>query len=127
ASGAAGPLSSSRPRTSIPRAADSSPTAGVAVSDVQAGADGRVWHLVERDIAEDELEAEIDWARRFDHMQQHTGQHILSAAFEREREAATLSSTLGAEKSVIEVDLADADWRLVERIEELANRVVWDD
>ena len=29
------------------------------------------------------VHGEIDWARRFDHMQQHTGQHVLSAAFDR--------------------------------------------
>ena len=108
--------------------ADRGTLAGLQIADVQAGDDGRVWHLIEGTLSGDgEIEAEIDWERRFDHMQQHTGQHILSAAFERELDAATLSSTLGAEKSVIEVALADADWRRVERIEELANRVVWDD
>jgi alanyl-tRNA synthetase len=108
--------------------ADQGVLGGVSVLDVQAGDDGRVLHVLERPIdGARDLDAEIDWPRRFDHMQQHTGQHILSAAFERDRDAATLSSTLGAEKSVIEVDLADADWRLVERIEDLANRVVWDD
>ena len=108
--------------------ADRGSLGGAAVADVQAEEGGRVWHVVEREVGNaGEIEAEIDWARRFDHMQQHTGQHILSAAFEHEREAATLSSTLGAEKSVIEVDLPDADWKLVERIEDLANRIVWDD
>ena len=108
--------------------ADRGVIGGAAVADVQAGDDGRVWHVFERALPGDaELDAEIDWARRFDHMQQHTGQHILSAAFERERDAATLSSTLGAEKSVIEVELPDADWALVARIEEAANGVVWDD
>ena len=108
--------------------ADQGVLGGVAVVDVRAEDDGRVLHVLERTLgASSELDAEIDWARRFDHMQQHTGQHILSAAFERDRDAATLSSTLGADKSVIEVDLPDADWRLVSRIESLANQVVWDD
>jgi alanyl-tRNA synthetase len=100
--------------------------------DVQVGDDERVWHVVEAPAsgpiaASGSLECEIDWARRFDHMQQHTGQHILSAAFERLLDAPTLSSTLGAERSVIEVGLADVDWRTVERVEEAANRVLWED
>jgi alanyl-tRNA synthetase len=70
---------------------------------------------------------EVDWTRRFDHMQQHTGQHILSAAFDRLLDAPTLSSTLGHERSVIEVGLSDVDWRTVERVEQAANRVLWDD
>jgi alanyl-tRNA synthetase len=60
-------------------------------------------------------------------MQQHTGQHVLSAAFERVLDAATLSSHLGEERSSIELALADTDWRTVERVEEAANRVVWED
>ena len=77
--------------------------------------------------AGDEVEGEIDWARRFDHMQQHTGQHILSAAFERVLGAATLSSHLGEERSSIEVALADIDWRTIERLEDAANGIVWRD
>jgi alanyl-tRNA synthetase len=98
------------------------------VIDVQAGEDGRVWHVVEAGAAPPagEVAAEIDWERRFDHMQQHTGQHILSAAFERLRDAATISSHLGEDRASIEVAMADADWRSVGRIEEAANRVVWE-
>jgi alanyl-tRNA synthetase len=98
------------------------------VVDVQITEEGRIWHLLEStDAPSGEVDAELDWARRFDHMQQHTGQHILSAAFDRLAGAPTLSSTLGEERSVIEVALAGADWRLVERVEEAANRVVWED
>ncbi len=97
------------------------------VDDVQQDAHGRVWHRTDRDPGTGGCSARIDWSRRFDHMQQHTGQHVLSAAFEREAKAPTLSSTLGAERSVIEVGLAEADWRLVERIERAANQVVWED
>jgi len=100
-----------------------------AVLDVQADDDGRVWHVVESAgaAAGEALEGAIDWERRFDAMQQHTGQHVLSAAFERVLDAATLSSTLGDERSVIEVARGDMDWRTLERVEEAANRVVWED
>lgn len=101
---------------------------GRRVADVQADDDGRVWHLLEDGPAPaGEVDCELDWERRFEHMQQHTGQHVLSAAFEREAGAPTLSSTLGAEHSVIETELAAADWRLVERVERAANRVLWED
>lgn len=109
--------------------ADRGTLGGAAVVDVQAGDDGRVWHRLApgAEAPAGEIPAAVDWARRFDHMQQHTGQHILSAAFERELGAATVSSHLGAGRSTIDLALAAADWRVVERVERAANRVVWDD
>src|SRR5207247_7983599 len=96
---------------------------------VRADDDGRVGHVLERAgiDAGQSLSAEIDWTRRFDHMQQHTGQHLLSAAFERELGAATLSSRLGGERSSIDVALPEADWHAVARVEAAANGVIWDD
>jgi alanyl-tRNA synthetase len=107
--------------------ADRGAIAGARVLDVQADETERVWHVVDQLPSGRALACEIDWARRFDHMQQHTGQHVLSAAFERLHDAPTLSSTLGEERSVIEVGLDDVDWRKVEAIEEAANRVLWED
>lgn len=107
--------------------ADLGTIAGSQVLDVQVDDEARVWHVVDTPPTGRGLACEIDWARRFDHMQQHTGQHILSAAFERLKNAPTISSTLGAEKSVIEVGLPDVDWRTVEAVEAAANQVLWDD
>lgn len=107
--------------------ADQGRIAGSRVLDVQVDDDDRVWHVVDAPPSGRSLPCELDWRRRFDHMQQHTGQHILSAAFERLRQAPTLSSTLGAERSVIEVGLADVDWPTVQAVEEAANQVLWDD
>lgn len=107
--------------------ADRGVIGGSAVLDAQLDAHDRVWHVVDTLPTEGAAPARIDWARRFDHMQQHTGQHVLSAALERELGAPTLSSTLGAERNVIEVGLANIDWRLVDRLEATANRVVWED
>jgi alanyl-tRNA synthetase len=109
--------------------ADRGRLGSAAVVDVQADEDGRVWHTLAPGAATPpgEIEAEIDWVRRFDHMQQHTGQHILSAALERLLSAPTLSSHLGDERGTIEVGLADAGWDTVARVEEVANRVVWED
>lgn len=108
--------------------ADRGTLGGAAVVDVQAVEDGRVWHVLEGGPSPSgEVEAELDWVRRFDHMQQHTGQHILSAAFERVLGATTVSSHLGGETSSIEVTAGEIDWRGVGRLEEAANRVVWED
>jgi alanyl-tRNA synthetase len=72
------------------------------------------------------VRGEVDWARRFDHMQQHTGQHILSAAFDRQHGVPTVSFHLGAESSTI--DLArDVSAGEIAAAELEANRVVWDD
>ncbi len=68
----------------------------------------------------------IDAARRRDHMQQHTGQHILSAAFERLFANPTLSFHLGTGSCTIDLakSLPAAD---VERAVDEANRLVWED
>jgi alanyl-tRNA synthetase len=72
------------------------------------------------------VRGEIDWARRSDHMQQHTGQHILSAAFERLFGNPTVGFHMGADASTI--DLArDAPAAAVEQAVEETNRVVWED
>ena len=89
--------------------------------------DDDVVHLLSAPLAEGEpVVGEIDWARRFDHMQQHTGQHVLSAAFDRLFENRTIGFHMGAEVSTI--DLArELSWDQISAAEELANRVVWED
>jgi len=71
----------------------------------------------------------VDWARRFDHMQQHHGQHLLSAAFQRLRGAATVSFHLGAEICTIDLDQPPASLPLeaLAATEAEANRLVWAD
>jgi alanyl-tRNA synthetase len=100
---------------------------GANVLDVQAAGDGRVWHVVDAPPAGGTQPCAIDWERRFDHMQQHTGQHVLSATFERVLGAATLSSTLGEERSVIELSIPEIDWRAAGDVETTANRLLWED
>jgi alanyl-tRNA synthetase len=72
------------------------------------------------------VHGDIDWTRRFDHMQQHTGQHVLSAAFERLFHVRTVSFHLGAEVSTIDLarDVTQAELTAAEQD---ANRVVWED
>lgn len=72
------------------------------------------------------VEGKIDWQRRFDHMQQHTGQHILSAAFERSAGYKTVSFHLGAESATIDLDSDRVGAKQIEAAEELANSVVFE-
>jgi alanyl-tRNA synthetase len=68
----------------------------------------------------------IDWARRFDHMQQHTGQHLLSRAVEQLLGANTVSFHLGVASSTIDINRESLDAAEAAMVEELANRVVWE-
>jgi alanyl-tRNA synthetase len=69
---------------------------------------------------------EIDWPRRFDHMQQHTGQHVLSAAFDRLFDNRTMSFHMGGDVSTIDLQREAAPAEIERAVDE-ANRVVWDD
>lgn len=87
----------------------------------------RVAHAMERPPAGQRVSGQIDWARRFDHMQQHTGQHILSAAFEQIDNYRTVSFHLGSASSTIDLDSDRLGRRQLEEAEELANRVIFED
>jgi alanyl-tRNA synthetase len=89
--------------------------------------DGEVVHVLSAALPEGEaVHGQIDWARRFDHMQQHTGQHVLSAALVRVCNAPTISFHLGSETATIDISAAVPAVDL-ERAVDDANRVVWDD
>ena len=88
---------------------------------------GEVIHVVSVPLAEGtRVHGDIDWTRRFDHMQQHTGQHVLSAAFERLTGNPTLSFHMGADVSTIDVG-REVSPEAAARAEDEANRVVWED
>ncbi|MGH7682350.1 MAG: alanyl-tRNA editing protein [Candidatus Eiseniibacteriota bacterium] len=93
-----------------------------------AESEGDIWHRIDGTVeAGATVECAVDWARRFDHMQQHTGQHILSRAFVEIARADTRSFHLGDEVVTIDVDHADPDPALLARVEAHANQAVWDD
>src|ERR1700741_1278247 len=69
----------------------------------------------------------IDWSRRLDHMQQHTGQHILSQAFVTLFNAPTRSFRVLDALCEIDVDLSNPTSDVIERAVELANNVIWED
>lgn len=84
-------------------------------------------HVLERQPEGAQVQGKIDWPRRFDHMQQHTGQHVLSAAFEKKGNYKTVSFHLGAEVSSIDLDSDRLGRRQIEAAEDLANQIVFDD
>ena len=64
----------------------------------------RVAHIVDRALEPGWHACEIDWPRRFDHMQQHTGQHLLSAVLDSEFKLPTVSFHLGVDAATIDVE-----------------------
>lgn len=106
---------------------DTGTLGGAAVTDVIDREDGSIAHIVSGALNPGEVViGEIDWARRFDHMQQHTGQHVLSAAFDRLCGVRTESFHMGQLSSTI--DLArDVTASEIAAAEDDANRIVWED
>lgn len=101
---------------------------GLPVIDVREAGDGRILHILRADAPPvGAVDAEIDWLRRFDHMQQHTGQHILSRAFLEVADAATTSFHLGETSCTIDVSFAEITAAGVRRAEERANEIVFGD
>ncbi|UCG87249.1 MAG: alanyl-tRNA editing protein [Gemmatimonadota bacterium] len=98
----------------------------IAVLDVWEDESGEIWHRLERFPQGDAVRGQIDWERRFDHMQQHSGQHLLSGAFKRVLKAPTVSFHLGTEESFIDLDFPELDWDSVFRVEAEVNRVIWE-
>lgn len=98
---------------------------GVVVVDVQVrDEDGAVVHILAAPVDGSSVTAKLNWERRFDHMQHHTGQHILTQAFIQAAGANTVSFHLSPDS--VTIDLAGAalpDTKVTE-VEALANRIV---
>ena len=106
---------------------DTGTLGGAAVSEVLDRDDGTIAHVVSGSLRVGEVvQGAIDWARRFDHMQQHTGQHVLSAAFDRLFGVRTESFHMGTASATI--DLArEVSAQDMTKAEDEANRIVWED
>jgi alanyl-tRNA synthetase len=119
---------------------DTGTLGGARVIDVVDDEDGRIAHVIEHPAPGTSTQhaapstwhpgtsvrGDIDWPRRFDHMQQHSGQHVLSAAFDRLFGVRTVSFHLGSDMSTIDLarELTAAE---IASAEAEANRVVWED
>ena len=104
---------------------DSGLLGSVKVVDV-VDEDDRIAHVLSAplDAARMRLDGLIDWNRRFDHMQQHTGQHLLSAVFEDLFGAKTLSVHFGPDYSTLDVDAESISRNQLIAAEEQANALV---
>jgi alanyl-tRNA synthetase len=105
---------------------------GVRVVEV-ADEDDRVAHVLDAPLAGpmdggevdgQEIRGQIEWPRRFDHMQQHSGQHLLSAVFEELYAARTLSFHMGVESSTIDIGMVSLDLDRAARVEERCAEIV---
>jgi alanyl-tRNA synthetase len=97
------------------------------VAEVVEEEDGRVVHYIEADKAPERgtrIRGVIDPARRRDHMQQHSGQHVLSAAFIRSFDMPTVSFHMGEEACSIDLETPAIQPAQVEEVELLANQIV---
>jgi alanyl-tRNA synthetase len=88
--------------------------------------DSAVVHVLDGEVVKDEVICQIDWARRFDHMQHHTGQHILTQAFVQVANASTVSFHLSRDSVTIDLDVATIELDTLLQVEQLANQVVWE-
>ena len=100
------------------------------VVDVFEDNTGTIFHLIEQPgVIEpgQKVTGLIDRARRLDHMQQHSGQHILSQAFVKSCGAETRSFHLGTQTSTIDIELQSPTAEIMRAAEDISNAVVFED
>jgi len=102
---------------------DTGTLGGIAVVDVVDEGE-RVAHLLADALAGNRASGAVNWDRRFDHMQQHTGQHLLSAVLDQLFGHATISVHFGSESSTLDLDAPAIDHERIVEAESRANRLV---
>lgn len=105
---------------------------GVRVTDVFVDRDGEVWHVTDAPLETGaHVHGAIDWERRFDHMQQHAGEHMLANAAWRHLGGYVEGLHLGKEISTIDVQLSDGTTRvdddMIRTLEDDVNEKIWRD
>lgn len=97
----------------------------VQVTDVEE-VEGEIRHYLAKPLLEvgEAVNIEIDWTRRFDFMQQHAGQHILTASFVELFDIQTTSFHLGKELVTIDLDIKDVSTEQLLKVEKLANQLI---
>ncbi|HEV8147947.1 MAG TPA: DHHA1 domain-containing protein [Bryobacteraceae bacterium] len=96
---------------------------GIKVTEVVDEED-RIAHLLEKPLAAGEVEGTVDWPRRYDHMQQHTGQHVLSAVLIELFKIPTVSFHMSAGTSTIDIGAPSLDAAKLERISQRCAEIV---
>jgi alanyl-tRNA synthetase len=98
------------------------------IEGVEEDESGQLWHFTRKPLQTGtSVDGEIDWQRRLDHMQQHSGQHLLSAAFARELNAPTVSFHLGESASTIDLATPPVAHHSLQRVERIANELIAED
>lgn len=105
---------------------DSGSINGIEITEIVDEDDGRVAHVLASPLDGSQADCRIDWERRFDHMQQHTGQHLLSAVLLELFGAQTVSFHMGAESSTIDIAAAGLGPEQIRKTIERANRIVFE-
>jgi alanyl-tRNA synthetase len=97
------------------------------VLDVRDLENDNILHVVDRPVPTGSVDGCIDWPRRFDHMQQHTGQHLLSAVFQERFGLPTVSFHLGESASTIDLRGPQPSAQILEGAARAANAIVFED
>jgi alanyl-tRNA synthetase len=107
---------------------DTGTLGGARVVDCIDAEDDGVLHVIQGPAPEigDSVHGSVDWLRRLDHLQQHTGQHILSAAFVSLFDAPTHSFRVLEHDCEIDVALENPDDEKIGQAVDLANQIIWD-
>ncbi len=104
---------------------DTGAIAGVRVTEVVDEGE-RIAHRLAGTVTQGAAACHIDWGRRFDHMQQHSGQHLLSAVFEELFRLRTVSFHMGEESSTIDLEGGAVDGQIIRQAEARANDLVFE-
>src|SRR5205807_5294647 len=101
----------------------------VAVTEVTDNEeDGTILHFIAEPVEPGtQIRGLIDASRRRDHIQQHSGQHVLSAAFMRLFDAPTVSFHMGAESCTIDLAVKSLAPKQIQEAEKLANEIITED
>jgi alanyl-tRNA synthetase len=88
---------------------------------------GEIAHIVDREVPVGRVDCHIDWSRRFDHMQQHSGQHLLSAMFQERFNLPTVSFHLGEDLCTIDLRGREPSLDILQEAERAANAIIFED
>ncbi len=83
-----------------------------------------VFHLLDRSLSPGRFDCELDWGHRFDYMQQHTGQHIVSGCLYRNHGISTVAIHLGEEYATVETDRSQIESSVLTAVEEESNELI---
>ncbi|PHD55526.1 alanyl-tRNA editing protein [Bacillus toyonensis] len=98
---------------------------GTLVTNVEE-VNGEIRHFIAEQLETAEVEGKINWERRFDHMQQHAAQHILSAAFWDHFNIPTIGFHLGKETVTIDLETENLPPETIENGVQIANNIVFE-